>query len=243
MDAPEAISAAATFPVRAVMVDLDGTLLDTAEDLAAAANAMLAEYGRAPLELAAVRSYIGRGIANLVRRCFGDAASAELPADAVDCFRRHYRITNGRQARIYPGVVEGLRAMHGLGLPLACVTNKASDFALPLLETTGLARWFALKVCGDTLAKIKPDPLPLLHICERFGVAPGEALLIGDSLNDVRAARAAGCPVVCVPYGYNEGAAVRAQDCDAIVPSLEAAARLLLPVPAPAIRDATLMSL
>ena len=210
-----------TFHVRAVLIDLDGTLLDTAQDLTAAANAMLADYGRAPLDLATVRSYIGRGIANLVRRCFGDE---EPPAEAVEVFRRHYRVSNGRQAVVYPGVIEGLRAMQALGLRLACVTNKAGAFTGPLLAATGLERWFEFTVSGDTLARAKPDPLPLLHICRHFGIAPHEALMIGDSLNDVHAARAAGCPVVCVPYGY----AVRAEDCDAIVPSLEAAARLLV---------------
>ncbi len=224
-----ALPAVPAFHVRAVLFDLDGTLLDTAQDLTVAANAMLAEYGRAALDLATVRSYIGRGIANLVRRCFG---ADEPPADAVEVFRRHYRASNGRQAVIYPGVVEGLRAMQALGLRLACVTNKAGAFTQPLLEAAGLDHWFEFTVSGDTLARAKPDPLPLLHICEHFGIAPHEALMIGDSLNDVKAARAAGCPVICVPYGYNEGAAVRASDCDAIVPSLEAAARLLAPAQA-----------
>ena len=207
------------------MIDLDGTMLDTVRDLTEAANAMLREFGRPEHDIATIRSFIGRGIQNLVRRCFVDETA---PADALACFRRHYRETNGRYATIYPGVVDGLRAMRQMGLRLACVTNKASDFALPLLESSGLAGWFELTVCGDTLAKAKPDPLPLLHICQKFGVEPRLALLIGDSLNDVNAARAAGCPIICVPYGYTEGAAVRESDCDAIVPSLEAAARLLI---------------
>ncbi len=227
--AAAAMSSSFTLPlkVRIVMLDLDGTLLDTARDLTEAANAMLREFNRTELDIDTVRSYIGRGIANLVRRCFaGDEPPAD--ADAVAIFRRHYRETNGRHVRLYPGVVEGLRAMHAMGLPLACVTNKASDFVTPLLAAAGLDHWFDLVVCGDTLAKAKPDPLPLLHICKHFGVAPHAALMIGDSLNDVQAARAAGCPIICVPYGYNEGAAVSASDCDAIVPSLEAAANLLI---------------
>ena len=214
-----------SLPVRAVMIDLDGTLLDTARDLTEAANAMLREFGRPALDIDTIRSYIGRGIANLVQRCF---ANDEPPTEALACFRRHYRESNGRYVTIYPGVVEGLRAMQAMGLPLACVTNKASDFALPLLELSGLAGWFGQIVCGDTLARAKPDPLPLLHICREFGIEPRQAVLIGDSLNDVNAARAAGCPIICVPYGFTEGAAVRESDCDAIVPSLEAAARLLI---------------
>lgn len=216
--------------VRAVLIDLDGTLLDTADDLAAAANAMLADdgYGAASLSVDTVRSYIGRGIANLVQRCYGDKP---VPTDAVERFRYHYRRVNGQSARVYPGVIEGLTAFRAAGYALACITNKAQDFVPPLLEITGLATWFDQIICGDTLARAKPDPLPLLHACRVFDVAPHEALMIGDSLNDVRAARAAGCPVFCVPYGYAEGMGVRPEDCDAIVPTLEAAARLLLPLP------------
>lgn len=218
---------ASALHVRAVLIDLDGTLLDTAADLTAAANAMLAEYDAAPLSVDTVRSYIGRGIANLVQRCFGDEP---VPQDAVETFRHHYQRVNGQAARVYPGVVEGLAALRSAGFALACITNKAKDFVPPLLEATELAVWFDQVICGDTLARAKPDPLPLLHACHVFGIAPNEALMIGDSLNDVRAARAAGCAVFCVPYGYAEGANVRAEDCDAIVPTLEAAARLLVPV-------------
>ncbi len=222
--------------VRAVLIDLDGTLLDTVDDLAAAANAMRADYGygdgggHAPLAVAVVQRYVGRGMAHLVQCCWSDLP-APLPADAVEVFRRHYRWTNGRSARVYPGVVEGLAALKNAGLRLACVTNKAQDFVPPLLEASGLAGWFDQVICGDTLARAKPDPLPLQHACAVFGIAPHEAVMIGDSLNDVQAARAAGCPVFCVPYGYAEGASMRAEDCDAIVPTLEAAARLLVPVP------------
>lgn len=213
--------------VRAVLIDLDGTLLDTAADLTAAANAMLADYGAAPLSVDTIRSYIGRGIANLVQRCFADAPT---PPEAVERFRHHYRRANGQAAYVYPGVLEGLNAMRAAGFALACITNKAQDFVPPLLQATGLAAFFDQVICGDTLARAKPDPLPLLHACHLLGVAPHEALMIGDSLNDVHAARAAGCAVFCVPYGYAEGASVRAEDCDAIVPTLEAAARLLMPL-------------
>lgn len=215
------------------MIDLDGTLLDTALDLTEAANAMLREFGRPECDVASIRTFIGRGLHNLVKRCLaGQIGAAEdstpPPEEAMACFRRHYRESNGRHATVYPGVVEGLRAMQDKGLRLACVTNKATDFTLPLLARSDLAGWFEQVVCGDTLVMAKPDPMPLLHICQQFGIGPGEALLIGDSLNDVRAARAAGSPVFCVPYGYNEGMAVRETDCDAIVPSLEAAARLVV---------------
>ena len=219
-------------PIRAALIDLDGTLLDTAPDLAAAANAMLRERGRADCDIDAIRAYIGRGIPNLVKRCLArDLAAADdpapPPADALASFRRHYAARNGRHAAVYPGVVEGLRRMKDGGLRLACVTNKATAFTVPLLAQTGLAGWFELVVCGDTLAKSKPDPMPIEHICRRFAVAPAEALLVGDSTNDVSAARAAGCHVFCVPYGYNEGHDVRELGCDAIVATLEDAANLI----------------
>ncbi len=218
--------------IRAVMLDLDGTLLDTALDIAVAANEMLAELGRPPCSIDAIRRYIGRGIPNLIKRCLAgrlDAADdpAPAPAAALAIFRSRYAASNGRHATIYPGVVAGLRDMREQGLRLACVTNKATDFTLPLLAASGLDAWFERVVCGDTLARNKPDPLPLLHICGEFGMQPAEVLLVGDSLNDVKAARAAGCPVFCVPYGYNEGEDVRKLDCDAIVATLaEASSRI-----------------
>lgn len=219
----------AALEVKAVTIDLDGTLLDTIPDLAAAANAMLAELGRAPLEVATVASYVGNGIPMLVERCLrrsGAPSAADLD-HAVGVFRRHYAIFNGHATVIYPGVREGLEAMRALGLPLGCVTNKAAAFSEPLLQKFGLRACFSIVVSGDTLPEKKPHPLPLLHIFEHFGVAPADALHIGDSINDVQAARAAGCRVFVVPYGYNEGADVRGLDCDAIVGSLGEAAHLL----------------
>ncbi len=220
-------------PIQAVIIDLDGTMLDTALDLTEAANAMLRDFARPELDVATIRAYIGRGVQNLVKRCLAGQLGvaddpAPPPADALASFKRHYLESNGRYVTIYPGVVEGLRALHEMGLPMACVTNKGGDFAVPLLARSGLAGWFRLTVCGDTLARSKPDPLPLLHVCRQFACEPRRTLLIGDSLNDVTAARAAGCPVFCVPYGYNEGVDVRELDCDAIVPTLEAAARLVV---------------
>ena len=218
--------------VKAVMIDLDGTLLDTALDIAVAANAMLGELGRPQCEVDQIRNYIGRGIPNLVKRCLAgrlDAADDPEPAPeaALASFRGHYAASNGRYATIYPGVLEGLRNMQDQGLRLACITNKAAAFTLPLLESSKLAQWFDLVVCGDTLARNKPDPMQLTHVCSEFSVAASLALLIGDSVNDVRAARAAGCPVFCVPYGYNEGGDVRDLDCDAIVATVEEATTLI----------------
>lgn len=221
--------------VRAVLIDLDGTLLDTIPDLAEAANRTLAEIGRPPLPIDTVRTYVGKGIPVLVKRCLTghldddiEPEPAEL-ARALPIFKRHYAKVNGAQTTIYPKVIEGLVAMRDKGLHLACITNKAGDFTLPLLERTGLAAYFPVVVSGDTTPEKKPHPAPLLHACAAFGVEPNQAVMIGDSTNDALAGRNAGCRVLCVPYGYNEGGDVHDIDCDAIVDSLLDAAALLQP--------------
>jgi phosphoglycolate phosphatase len=214
---------------RAVLFDLDGTLLDSAPDLAAAANAMLAELGMAPRDPAVVATYIGKGIPRLVERALTGsldaAADPALLARALPVYEHHYAAESGRRSVPFPGVVEGLRALHAADLPLACITNKAQRFTFDLLQRTGLDGFFDAVVCGDTVANKKPDPMPVLHACERLGVRPQDALMIGDSANDVQSARAAGCPVWCVPYGYNEGRSVETLDCDLIVPDLAEAVR------------------
>jgi phosphoglycolate phosphatase len=226
-----AVSAAFPLRVRAVMIDLDGTLLDTIPDLAAAANRMLRELGRAPLPEALIRTFVGKGIPRLVERALAGSLDGTVAADevarALPVYERCYAEVNGEHTTVYPGASEGLERMREMGLPLACVTNKSARFTLPLLERMGMARYFAQTVAGDTLPRKKPDPLPLLHACRGFGVAPAEMLMIGDSLNDAEAARAAGCPVFCVDYGYNEGRDVRELDIDAIVASLLDATRLI----------------
>ncbi|MBV6475555.1 MAG: Phosphoglycolate phosphatase, chromosomal [Rhodocyclaceae bacterium] len=215
--------------IRAVLIDLDGTLLDTVPDLADAANAMLAELGRLTLPTDTIRDFVGKGIPNLVGRCLGYPGESAAPdaVAALAVFKHHYAAVNGRKTRVYPGVLEGLRAMRAAGLKTACVTNKAAAFTEQLLAATGLAALLDLTVSGDTLPEKKPHPLPFLHICERFGITPAEALVVGDSRNDVAGARAAGCPVFCVPYGYSEGEDVRDLGADAIVGTLEEAARRL----------------
>src|SRR5690606_19679114 len=135
----------------------------------------------------------------------------------LPCFNRHYHQVNGRASRIYPGVVEGLAALKAAGLKLAVVTNKPTEFTLPLLEHSGLSGWFDAVVCGDTCARKKPDPQPLLHACELLECPPGNAVAIGDSVNDALAARAAGITVLAVPYGYNEGVDIHRLDIDGIV--------------------------
>jgi phosphoglycolate phosphatase len=218
------------FPLRvsAVTIDLDGTLADTIPDLAAGANAMLAELGRPELPVGRIRTFVGKGIPKLVERtlteAFGDAVLMER---ALPVFERHYAAANGRHSKLYPGVTEGLLALRYMKVPLACVTNKSARFTAPLLDQLGLAHYFEQVVAGDTLPQKKPDPAQLLHASRGFGIEPGRMLMIGDSVNDAQAARAAGCPVFCVPYGYNEGRDVRELDVDAIVGSLFEATRLI----------------
>lgn len=224
-------AAALPVTVKAIAIDLDGTMLDTVEDLAIAVNHMLDELRLPALELALVRTFVGKGIANLVARSLRAALGREpeeaLLLRAMPLYEGHYDRVNGRTTTIYPGVEEGLDRLAAAGFPLACITNKLARFTAPLLDRIGFARYFSLVVCGDTLPKRKPDPLPLTHAAAHFGVAPGELLMIGDSLNDAEAARAAGCPIFCVTYGYNEGADVRTLDVDAIVPTLAEAANLV----------------
>lgn len=224
---------ALNFPlhVRAVAIDLDGTMLDTIEDLAIGVNHMLADLRLPPLELELVRTFVGKGLANLVHRslraALGREPRPEELAHAMPLYEGHYDRVNGQTTTIYPGVEEGLETLAQAGYTLACITNKASRFTGPLLERIGFARYFSLVLSGDSLAKKKPDPLPLMHAAETFGVPPAQMLMIGDSLNDAQAARAAGCPIFCVTYGYNEGHDVRTLDVDAIVPSLVDAATLI----------------
>ena len=219
--------------VRAVAFDLDGTLLDTLPDIADAADRMLVDLGRAPAGQEAVRGYIGNGLGRLTKRLLTGEMQGEPPADlferAFGLLQHHYRITLTLRTKPYPGVEDGLRWFQREGLKLACVTNKAEAFTQPLLEATGLLPFFELVLSGDSLPRRKPDPLPLLHCAGQFGTRPDELLVIGDSANDSEAARAAGCPVFCVPYGYRHGE-VRDLDCDAIVDTLLEATRLVIPL-------------
>lgn len=220
----------APLPVSAVLIDLDGTLLDTIHDLAAAANAMLTELSRSPLPVTTVRGFVGKGIPNLVMRCLsGSSAASEADVSAaLPIFWRHYAVVNGLSTRIYPGAITGLEAMRQAGFRLACITNKAAAFTGPLLHKMSLAPYFEMVVSGDSLPEKKPHPLPFLHVCEQFGIAPRHALVIGDSRNDVAGARAAGCPVFCVPYGYSEGEDMHDLGADAIVATLAEAAQRIV---------------
>lgn len=218
-------------PIKAVVIDLDGTLLNTAPDLAHAAELMMADLGLPCPSLETIQAYIGNGVSRLVKRVLTGEMEAEPDAAlferAIAAYQQHYGEHVSLYSRPYDGVVAGLDAFKAMGVRLACITNKAAQFTHPLLKDTSLFDYFELILSGDSLPKRKPDPLPLLHACEAFRIKPSELLLIGDSLNDTQAARAAGCPVFCVPYGYNRGCPVSELDLDAVVPSLLDASRLV----------------
>ena len=217
--------------VNAVMIDLDGTLLDTIPDLAMAANMMLTELKMPTLPESLIRNFVGKGINNLIERALTGSMDGKPDAglfqQALPVYERSYRAVNGKHTTLYPGVKEGLDLLRARGFPLVCVTNKSERFTLPLLDYVSLSSYFECVVAGDTLPQKKPDPAPLLHACRQLDVAPGEMLMIGDSLNDAQAARSAGCPIFCVTYGYNEGHDVRTLDVDAIVASLVEANSLI----------------
>lgn len=210
--------------VRAILFDLDGTLVDTAPDIAAAVGATLQDLDRPPIDDAVVRSYIGRGVDVLLHRVLTGARDGNAAIDthkhARAIFLEHYGAHNGRTARVYAGVREGLVHAERIGLALCCVTNKPQAFSDALLAEVDLARYFAFVLGGEALPKGKPDPAPLLHAATRLGLAPKECLMVGDSSNDAVAARAAGMPVVLVGYGYTEDQAVDTIDCDAVVASI-----------------------
>lgn len=214
---------------KAVLLDLDGTLLDTVPDLADATNAMRADMNMPALAQAVIATYVGKGTPVLVARALAGADGTPEPdadtlARGLALFHDHYHHYNGKRATLYPGVLDGLKAFRDAGLKLCIVTNKPTAFTPPLLAQTGLAEFFDQIVCGDTCPLKKPDPMPMLHACQLLGVDPGQALAIGDSVNDAQAARAAGIAVLAVPYGYNEGMDVRDLDVDDIVASIADAA-------------------
>jgi len=207
---------------KAILFDLDGTLLDTIADLTEAANLMLAELGRPPLSQARVHNFVGRGINDLVHRCLAESSepsTAEIGA-ARELFRSHYVRVNGQTTQPYPGVPDVLATLAARGMKMAVVTNKSGIFTLPLLQQFDLERYFGAFVYGDTLPVKKPDPAVIHHACGLLGAKPEESLMIGDSINDSAAARAAGVPVLLVKYGYSEGMPVDDIDCDGLLTSM-----------------------
>ena len=218
--------------IRAAIIDLDGTMVDTAPDFQVAINRMRDELRLAPLALDTIIDFVGKGSENLMRRVLGvDFEKSEVESrfdHALERYQHHYLQINGDHSELYAGVHEGLLAMKKGGVRLACVTNKPIAFARPLLDKKGLINLFEVIYGGDSLAHKKPHPLPMLTVCKDFDLQPDQVVAIGDSSNDSEAARAAGCRVLTVPYGYNHGQPVQTIDTDGIVESLLDAASLIV---------------
>lgn len=208
--------------LRAAIIDLDGTLVDTVGDFDLALNRMLAELGLPGVDRRFIEHTVGKGSEHLIRSTLAAVGAAPQAYDeAWALYQRHYLAINGQASAVYPGAVEGLQRLADAGLALACLTNKPGAFARPLLAAKGLDRFFAQVFGGDAFARKKPDPLPLLETCRALGVAPAQTLMVGDSSNDAQAARAAGCPVVLVSYGYNHGQPASAAGADAVVDRID----------------------
>lgn len=212
------------------MIDLDGTLMHTAPEIARAINLMLAGLGRPALDEAQIESYIGEGAQVLIKRCLTAPLDSEpdVPelAKAQKLFFEFYA-KNVAESKPYPQVTEGLKALKSAGFRLACVTNKPASFTQPLLAANNFLQYFELVVSGDTLPKKKPEPDQIFYICEKLGVSVTEAVLIGDSKTDITAARSAGCYVFAVPYGYNQGQHIEAGAVDALISNIGEALDLL----------------
>jgi phosphoglycolate phosphatase len=207
-----------------ILIDVDGTLVDSVPDLAFCVDEMMKQLGRPVHGEEKVRDWVGNGVERLVRRALvgqlnGEPEEAEY-AKAFPIFLDLYAENTSLRSILYPGVREGLDYLKRQAYRLGCVTNKAAQFTLPLLKDLGIHDRFEIIVAGDTLPKKKPDPLPLLYAAENLGVAPSAALMVGDSQSDVKAARAAGFQIVCMSYGYNHGEDIRNYHPDAVIDSL-----------------------
>ena len=207
-----------------ILIDVDGTLVDSVPDLHFCVDEMMKALDMPLRGEAKVRTWVGNGVERLVRRALVDNLDGEpddtLFQKAYPIFLDLYAENTSKRSRLYPGVLEGLDAMQAAGYKLGCVTNKVAQFTIPLLKDLGVFDRFAIVVSGDTLPEKKPHPRPLLHAAEFFGVKPEKALMLGDSVSDVKAARAAGFQIVCMSYGYNHGVDIREANPDAVIDSM-----------------------
>lgn len=207
-----------------ILIDVDGTMVDSVPDLAFCVDEMMQALGCEPWGEQRVRDWVGNGVERLVRRALigqlnGEPDEADFER-AYPIFLDLYAENTSRRSVLYPGVREGLGYLRAAGYALGCVTNKAERFTLPLLQNLGISDAFAIVISGDTLIYSKPHPAPLLHAAEFFKVDPAHALMVGDSISDVKAARAAGFMIACVPYGYNHGEDIRSAEPDLLIDTL-----------------------
>ncbi len=209
-----------------ILIDVDGTLVDSVPDLAYCVNEMMRQLGFEPRSEIQVRNWVGNGVERLVKRALvgqldGEPDTADFEK-AYPVFLELYAENTSKRSALYPGVREGLDYLKAAGFAVGCVTNKAEQFTLPLLKDLGIYDDFSIVVSGDTLQHKKPHPAPLRHAAAFFKVEPEHALMVGDSVNDVKAARAAGFMIACVPYGYNHGDDIRDAEPDLVIETLAA---------------------
>ncbi len=207
-----------------VLIDVDGTLVDSVPDLAYCVDEMLKAIDMPPHGEDEVRHWVGNGVERLVRRALIGQLDGEpddaLFAKAYPIFMDLYKDNTSKRSELYPGVKEGMDYLRDAGYKLGCVTNKAAAFTHPLLKDLGLFDYFESVVSGDTLEKKKPDPLPLTYSAEKLGVLPENSLMLGDSMSDVKAARAAGFQIICMSYGYNHGVDIHDSNPDVVIDSM-----------------------
>lgn len=214
----------------AAIIDLDGTLVDTVGDFEVALGRALADLGWAAVGRDFIARTVGKGSEHLIASTLAEVGAPAALYDAAWAhYQRHYLVINGAYSAVYAGAVEGLQALRARGLKLACLTNKPLAFARQLLLSKQLDSYFDHLFGGDSFTRKKPDPLPLLGTCAALGSLPARTLMVGDSSNDAAAARAAGCPVVLVSYGYNHGQPVADAGADAVIHRLDELPGLLLP--------------
>ena len=207
-----------------VLIDVDGTLVDSVPDLAYCVDEMMKQLGLPVHGEEKVRDWVGNGVERLVRRALTGTLDGE-PDDglfnkAYPVFLELYADNTCKRTELYPGVEEGLAYLQSQDYKLGCVTNKAAQFTLPILKQLGLHDAFGIIVSGDSLPVKKPDPMPLLHAAEKLGVTPESSLMLGDSQSDVKAARAAGFQIICMSYGYNHGEDIRQYNPDLVIDSM-----------------------
>lgn len=207
-----------------ILIDVDGTLVDSVPDLAYCVDEMMKALDMPTHGEAKVREWVGNGVERLTRRALIGQLDGEpdetLFERAYPIFLDLYAENTSKRSQLYPGVAEGVAYLKEAGYKLGCVTNKAEQFTVPLLKDLGVSDYFEIIISGDTLPKKKPDPLPLLHAAEFFGVEPARALMLGDSVSDVKAARAAGFQIICMSYGYNHGVDIREANPDVVIDSM-----------------------
>lgn len=210
--------------LQSILIDLDGTLVDSIPDITSAVNVMMAEFGLRHHSEEQVRTWVGSGARRLVQRALADVNGATDTGDeferACAVFFKAYEQGVCERTRLFPGVEEALVSLRAEGLKLSCVTNKPRHLAVTLLRTLGVSEYFSVIAGGDSVSRQKPDPAVLRYAVQKLGTPAAACLMVGDSVNDVEAARAAGIKVVCVTYGYNHGGDIRDAEPDAVIDNL-----------------------